>query len=335
MAEPMYYKVERSSELPTRPLIQVCLQSVGDQTSGSICETSALLLEQLAQGQDVPNDLRSQLPLFGHACDALGTLRKAAVFPKLTALALREARRNALILQDREFFLTTCDSLQLSVAEICGPMLGQRYYPGPNLRHTHALKFMLHDNRDQEALVALLMKQGWRRALFDKSADKWQVRVASPAGVEVKIYLKPLPHSDYSPPDVALDTVEFQVAMIICQSQFEPQERTLRWLCDLVFFFSKTPIDAALVAEMIKRYGLSGTSGNKLMQVQEMSTSIGANKAYQTATSILEAMAADGAMQNTPKATATLRYHSPRPRSLTQRAYFAAKRLIVAKAKRC
>ena len=316
------------------PFLQVCLHSVSDLPSDDARATAAALLDALDKGADVPDLMRSQVALFADACDRLEVLRRSASYRKLTALSLRETRRNALIGQDRTLLLSTLAGLGISATEIRGPMLGHGFYPAPDLRHTHSLKLAVVERQAHAALVAALLAAGWRHSWFTPQASGYRTAMTSPAGVEVELYQRLVPHCAHIPEPDTLATVEFQVAMILCQSPFEPQRLTKRWLCDLAFIFAATNIDETKVASLINGLGLAGSCSRALQDYLRLVPGSDASRARGVAGNLLAQLdpGTNGPSRNSARADAALRAHIPAPRSRVRRALSAVKRAIVSAA---
>lgn len=313
--------------LDEAPFLQVCLQSVSDLPDDSARNTAAEMLRALDDGADVADVMRSQTALFAEACDRLGVLRQSDSYRKLTALSLREARRNILISLDRKVLLSTAADLGIATTEVRGPTLGHRFYPGRDLRHTHALKFFIGTPHAQEALGSALQAQSWRNSPFTAQATGYRTAMTSPAGVEAELYQRLLPHSDHVPEPDTLASVEFQVAMILCQSWFEPQKVTKRWVCDLAFIFAAIDVDTAKVASLIKAIGLAGSCRLGLQEYARLVPGSDASKARQTAAKLMSHL--DTSAKNTSDANAALRDYRPAPPSLLRRALSKVKRAII------
>lgn len=317
--------------LDVKPFMQVCLHVASDLPADGMRDTAERLLAELDQGADVPVALRSQVALFSDACDRLGVLRQSKSYKKLTALSLREGRRNALILLDRERLLTAVKDLDVAATEIRGPMLGQRYYPASDLRHTHALKFAVPDGQTHQSLVAHLQESGWQRSQSTTSQPGYRTVLTSPAGVEAELYQRLLPHTDHIPEQEFLTTTEFQIAMILCQSHFEPQKQAMRWVSDLAFVFAGTPINTANVATMINAFGLAGSCAQSLREFQILmpgSDECVPRKAVAALARRLDA-AYGGTPKNTKGANAALRAYAPVQASRMRRALSKLKQAIV------
>lgn len=300
--------------------LRICLHAVSDKPGDTA--TAVALLTALDAGADVPDVMRSHVPLFADACDRLGVLRQFACARKFTALSLREARRNALILEDRAQLLALATELGIEASEIRGPMLGQRYYPAANLRHTHALKFGVIQ---PGALITALQAEGWQHSPFTPQVDGYRTAMTSPKGVEAELYQRLVPRSDHVPDAATCATAAFQLAMILCQAPFEPQRLTKRWLCDAAFMLAAGEVDEKSVAAQVHALGLNGSTATALQEVLRLVPGSDTSPTRTRATRLL-AQFTDG---NTPTADAALRAYGPAPRSLLRRAMSKAKRVVL------
>lgn len=331
MTQLSLWNAKSTQTLEAISFMQVCLFATQGVSAGGLRVSAAQMLDEIAQGADFPKHMRSHVALFTESCHRLGVLRGAPAFKKLTALSLREARRNTLILEDRKQFLAICDDLEISVTEICGPLIGEAFYPTQVSRHTHALKFAIFDTQSRDLLLKSLSKNDWQLQGSTIAQADYCTTIISTAGVEIKLFHKVLPHIEKKPNLGRLDTIEFQIVMVLCQTHFEPQKATQRWFCDLAFIFAKASFDVSRVVAMINDFGLAGACANSLREALAYLPDTEDCELRKIMVDLLEQLKVEcgNVPQNSVAANEALRAYHPTSKSRTQRALSVLKQAVL------
>ncbi|WP_322867256.1 hypothetical protein U5922_014385 [Aquicoccus sp. G2-2] len=257
----------RSNRIEERCFLRVCLHAaVGLEPSQGRAD-ARVVLDQLAKGIELAPPMRSQVPLFADGCARLGVLQPSKLFKRFTALALREQRRNTIIMQERARVLAAFEAEGIVGTEIRGPAIGLNYYPAPNLRHTHALRWAVFEHDALDGLIKALLKAGWQRLPAQEPSMGHMVRLGAASGTELVLYNRLVPHVSYAPEQAIMNSIEFQVAAILCQAHFEQQQQTKRWICDLSYIFANKRVDEERVAELVSTYGMAGSCAARFREM--------------------------------------------------------------------
>ena len=251
----------------TDVLLRLCLVAPDAVPDAPLRASAAMLGANLSarDGQPVLNPA-----ILARNLRAVGLTLPVAAHRRLEALAMREEKRSAIAAEQCAGLERLFGEHGIMLQPVRGWHFARTFYPNPLVRHCHALRWLVSDPRQVQAMATLLVSAGWDRTVAPPVLSPHKQIFTGPGRIAAELHVRPF---GWSP--LGLDAGDdgdpaFVAAELIGATVIDTVAASLRSTIDLVHLLRRAEPDPRRFAHHADRFGFAGHAAEAVAHVTRL-----------------------------------------------------------------